>query len=656
MSEPAGYRPHLDGLRALAVYVVVLFHAGLAWFDGGFIGVDVFFVLSGYLVTQLLLRDLGLDGSGRVGFGQFYARRFRRLLPASAVVLVATALLYQAVAGPGEAADAVRSFQASFLYVANWYFIEQSTGYFAEGVAANPVLHFWSLAVEEQFYAVWPVLLAGLFALGRRTARPLATVRVAVAVGALASLSWALALQGDHPDRAYFGTDTRAYQLFAGALLALTPTLLPRVAGAARWLGAAGLVVLAALVGPWVELSAVNRGLLATLATVAVLAALDARPEGRVHAALSTGPITYLGRISYGTYLWHWPIIVVLVAVAEPSPIFLAAVTVAAASGLASLSAQLLELPIRTTPRLTTHRTAVIGAGLAISVVGALVVAPLALDRPQPDDRNATTVASGLTPVSEDLDLEAIAQERFGESVECVDGEPSDCTIVEGDGPHVLLMGDSNAQMLIPAFESFARQRDLTLSLAVRGGCPWQRTLYMRSTEIREDCERKKEDAYARVIPALDPDVIVVVNVAQNNAPGVDAPKVEETTAATQAALDQLAADGRTVILVEPPVQSPADFDPLDCLADARFLEDCRYVARTRETWVDELYAAEAERVDGVAVANIDELICPYLPICDPVVGGRVVRWDYQHLTASYSASLGDDLAEYFDANGWLDP
>ena len=156
-----GYRPHLDGLRAVAVYLVVIFHAGAYRFLGGFIGVDVFFVLSGYLVTQLLMRDL--VGGGSIRFVRFYARRMRRLLPASAVLLLVTAVVYSAIASPADVVNAVGSFKAAFLYVANWYFIHQSSDYFATNVSTSPVVHFWSLAIEEQFYLVWPVLLGGLF-------------------------------------------------------------------------------------------------------------------------------------------------------------------------------------------------------------------------------------------------------------------------------------------------------------------------------------------------------------------------------------------------------------------------------------------------------------------------------------------------------------
>jgi peptidoglycan/LPS O-acetylase OafA/YrhL len=164
-----GYRPQLDGLRAVAVYLVVLFHAGVDRFSGGFIGVDVFFVLSGYLVTQLLMRDLA--GAGTVRLSRFYARRIRRLLPASFVLLIVTAVVYAAIASPAEASASIGAFRAVFLYVANWYFIHQSSDYFGSAIENSPVIHFWSLAIEEQFYLLWPILLGGIVSLTRRIGR-----------------------------------------------------------------------------------------------------------------------------------------------------------------------------------------------------------------------------------------------------------------------------------------------------------------------------------------------------------------------------------------------------------------------------------------------------------------------------------------------------
>ncbi len=493
-----GYRPHLDGLRTVAVYLVVLFHAGVDRFSGGFIGVDVFFVLSGYLVTQLLMRDLGGDG-GRLRFGRFYARRFRRLLPASFVALIVTAVVYSAIASQAELASAVGAFKAAFLYVANWYFIHQATDYFAADVNASPVQQFWSLAVEEQFYFVWPILLAGLFALTRGLQRHARRVmQLMIGVGGVASLVWALHLSTSNISRAYYGTDARAYQLLAGAFLALSPGLLRRVARVrVAWFAAPiGLFALLVLSTSLVDVNAVRRGVLATVAAVVLIVGIEAFRTGPVNWLFSSSPAVYLGKISYGTYLWHWPVILVAVAVTDDSisPVSTFAISALVATGLASLSYQILERPVRQQRFLDRINPAVVVSGLAISAIAALVIIPTIIDPYQAtaptaalDTNTATGTDSlaGFTPVP-DLDF-AGAKDYRGLGLDDVDGvakwncvgEPSSaCTIVQGSGEHILVIGDSQARMLFPTFAKIAQDHDLTLSTAAAGGCPWQRNLY----------------------------------------------------------------------------------------------------------------------------------------------------------------------------------
>ncbi len=638
----------------MAVYAVVLFHAGLARASGGFIGVDVFFVLSGYLVTQMLTRDM--QRAGGVRYGRFYARRIRRLLPASAVMLVVTAVVYSAVAAPGEALASQHSFQASFLYVANWYFINQSTGYFGAAVGQNPVLHVWSLAVEEQFYLLWPLLLGGAFWVGgrRRAARPVVVVRALVGAGAAISLVWALVLQHTNPDRAYYGTDARAYQLLAGAMLALAPGVtvrlrrrvpsgsVPAVVSAMALLALVWLASSALSVGP------ITRGVGATVLTLAVIASLEWRSSGPAGDILACAPMVYLGRISYATYLWHWPVIVVAVKVVDPSPLSLAAISVVVASGLAALSSALLELPIRRSKVLDRHRFAVIAVGLAVSIVGAVVVIPGLLHE-ESTSSAAVSSSAGFTPVPASLDLDQVFADKFGEAVDCSDQAPTACTIVQGTGKHILLMGDSNAQMLIPAFKAMAEANDLTLSLAVTAGCAWQRganTLKAKSPQ----CASNKDDAYKRVIPALEPDIVFAVNAEYP----ITVLNQAVMTSSTKASLKQLEAPGRIVVMMEPMVQAPADDPPLACLGAVEFLEDCRFVADTAPSRTDLLYQKLATGQPDVKVANLDQLACPYLPICDPVIGGHVVRWNFQHLARDYAASLGDELTSYFQQQGLL--
>jgi peptidoglycan/LPS O-acetylase OafA/YrhL len=640
------YRAHLDGMRAVAVYLVVLFHAGLAWAAGGFIGVDVFFVLSGFLVTRLLVRDL--EGRGGIRLGRFYSRRYRRLLPASAVMLVITAVLYSAIAGPGEAAAAIGSFKAAFLYVANWFLIRQSVGYFGAAVVKNPVFTFWSLAVEEQFYVIWPLALAGLFAVLGTGRRRQVRLRTIIAVAALASLLWALRLQGTSPDHAYYGTDARAYELLAGALLALTPGIAIRARRLGRsiaLIGAGALAALLVLGTSWLHVGPITRGTIATLLTAVLITALEAGPFGWVHGVLSSDPFVYLGKISYGTYLWHWPVILVALAVASPSPVALAGLTVLIATGLASLSFHLLEMPIRASALLGRHRFVVIGTGLAISVVCALLVIPAILNPTSPRSSVAAASTTKFTPVPKNLNLDRVFADEFGSTVDCTRTSPADCTVVHGRGRHILLMGDSNAEMLVPAFQSLARARGLTLSLEVTSGCPWQRGIFGAITALRSRCNRNREDAYKRVIPALHPDIIVLVDRGYPLS-GKQATAFEE---ATKDSLDQLRAPGRKLVLVEPIVAGPAQPDPLTCLSHARFLEDCRFVAHTAPNQTELLFRRLAKTDPSYIDANLDRLACPYLPICDPVIGGVVVRWDRLHLATAYSATLGPALMTFFE-------
>jgi peptidoglycan/LPS O-acetylase OafA/YrhL len=673
------YRPYLDGLRAVAVYLVVLFHAGSDRFTGGYVGVDVFFVLSGFLVTQLLLRDLSTQGS--IGFRRFYSRRFRRLLPAAFVCLIVTACVYTALASPVEVQGAVGAFKAAFLYVTNWYFIHQSADYFAADITTNPVLHFWSLAVEEQFYLLWPVLLGGLFLATRRLrAHQWQALRIVVAAGALASLAWALSQRTVNPSRAYYGTDARAYQLLAGALLALAPTLLTRVARYQRIIRGAGVAALAALLfvaSASVHLDAIQRGTAVTAITIVILIALETANGGVAQRALSTEPMTYLGKVSYGTYLWHWPVIVVLNLVFHLSTLTTIAITALVATALASLSYQLLERPVRQSPLLDRHRLAVIGTGLAISIISAIVLIP-AITNP---DTTTTAAAAdltttGFTPVPEGLDFKA-ARNEFTRLPKCLGAPASACTLVHGTGKSMVLMGDSNAGMLIPAFVALAKRENLTLTVVGHVGCPWQRNLFVVPVPLfgkmlkKEDCENAKNDAYDRVIPAATPDIIVVINVGYSDQQPPRSPylgpdgKVLDTQSTaydswlektTSDSLAQLAAGGRKVVMIEPIPLAMNNFDPLSCLSKAEFVEACRYIGATEPSRLELLYRRLDEAGTNVWSADFDHVVCPYLPICDPILNGQIVKFDGGHLTARYAVTIAPAIDAYLTQNGVLPP
>jgi peptidoglycan/LPS O-acetylase OafA/YrhL len=676
ISEPtATYRPHLDGLRAVAVYLVLLFHAGSSQFSGGYLGVDVFFVLSGYLVTQLLLRDITARGS--IGYGRFYARRFRRLLPAAFVVLIVTAVVFTAIAAPADVANAVGSFKAAFLYVTNWYLIHSSTGYFGADISHNPVLHFWSLAVEEQFYLVWPLALGAMFVLTRRMGRDrqFRAIRTIVVIGLVASAAWALSLRTSNPNRAYYGTDARAYELLAGALIALVPAFIStanRYRRSTRVATVVSVVAVVVLATSWWHLDAIQRGIAITIVTFVLIVSLEAADGGIAQRALSTHAMTYLGKISYGTYLWHWIVILVILDKFRLSTTATIALAGLVATGLSALSFEILEQPVRQSIRLHRHKLLVIGTGLTVSVVSAVVLIPRIVDPAQasaPGLRGATV--AGFTPVPAGLDWRH-AKAGGAPFVDCLGKPAAACTIVRGTGKHVFLLGDSHAWMLIPVFEEIARRENLTLSVSVRTSCPWQQDLYtypvtVNNTTPRNDaCRAQKDDVYSRVIPALHPDLVVVMEVGHEDRSlpqflGPDLQPMKHATPAywrwvdetTKRSVDALRARGRKVLMVEPIPVAPSD--PLTCLSRAKVLEACRYVASENADVIEHDYRRIASRDDRAWSLDLDRLVCPYLPICDPVVDNQIVKIDETHLTARFAKAIAPAIDSYLKDNGLID-
>jgi peptidoglycan/LPS O-acetylase OafA/YrhL len=397
-------------------------HGGIPGVPGGFIGVDLFFVLSGFLITALLLDELGR--TGRINLAGFWTRRARRLLPALVVMVLAVGLArdlfpYEAVVGLRD--DAI----AAFLWVANWSFVARQTDYFTQGGTASPLQHTWSLGVEEQYYLVWPLLLIALAVLlaaaAKRRGLPstLGTARTAVfvlaAAGALASAVAASVLASDASlDRVYFGTDTRAQALLIGAASA---ALLVRDwsaltvgwsvirsrwgRSAARVLPVIGLAALAAAAHYAIGSSGEFRdGLLiaVALAAVAVIAPVALDQDGAVARVLAWRPLVWLGAISYGVYLWHWPIF--LVVNGERTgwsgfPLF--AVRCAATIAFATASYWVIERPIRGWRPVLVRLLPLAGATVATAVAVTVLVVPV---RPGPDAAGAGSLPPGVSPAA----------------------------------------------------------------------------------------------------------------------------------------------------------------------------------------------------------------------------------------------------------------
>ncbi|HEV3266759.1 MAG TPA: acyltransferase family protein [Acidimicrobiales bacterium] len=456
-TEPSLSRiPALDGVRALAIALVLCFHGGFGWAGGGFFGVDVFFVLSGFLITGLLVGEF--RQTLHIGLRRFWSHRIRRLVPALLLMLAGVACYAEFFAPPDTLSQLRGDAIATLLYGNNWHLVTGTQGYFAALNTPRPLLHTWSLSIEEQFYLVWPLVVLAIMKWSR-SLRVLLTVTIAGAVASALEMAY-LYHGGSGINRAYYGTDTRAQALLIGAALAIvlarpsvkgrdgagdSPRTLSLVRSAtlspmARWtlvvLGGVGLAAIGVMT------VAVNSGTgwlyqggfaLVAVAAVAVVASVSLVPDSPWARGLSVRPVRYLGAISYGLYLWHWPVFVVLDnARTGLAGWRLFAVRVAVSVALAVLSFHLVEMPIRR--GILRGWRAWAATPVAVGGAAALLVASTAGAAPA---LSAQSVSSKLAPAAT-----ALARDP---------GTGANTPVVAAGtgGPYrALLVGDSEASFL----------------------------------------------------------------------------------------------------------------------------------------------------------------------------------------------------------------
>lgn len=656
------FRGDIEGLRGVAVALVVLFHAGVAGFSGGFVGVDVFFVLSGFLITGLLLDEI--DRRQRIDLVGFYARRARRLLPASLLVFVATVVLAARAMPALDALDLAPQARWVALFGSNIWFARHATDYLQPDVV-SPFQQYWSLALEEQFYLVWPFLLLLLGFRARSRRNRLLRTGAGVALVVVASFVGAVHLTAVRQPSAFFLLPPRAWELGAGALLALALRLGLRVGRRSALLlgvvGALAVTLPAVSYGAgtrfpgWSALPPVTGTVLILLAGSTSLSGGTAVPLAPVNRLLTFAPLRLAGRYSYSLYLWHWPLLVIPAAAAgrplRPGETVLA---VGLSILLAVASFHLLEDRLRHLGPLVRRPLLSYGVG-----AGLVVVALLSLGTLPTPDRIANRASETAATHGEDLPV-ALARAvvaapgdqarvyrnechrpvEFDESEEPVDVSACTTGTIWPVTPTVMLLGDSHAAHWEPALSEIASRRGWKLTSLTRSYCPLVDVpVKLRATGNHY---RECDDWRARVlglIASRRPDVVVL---GQRSSYYVHQVGLRRWLAALQRTVGELSPTTRVVVLRDLPT-APRPV-PKCILANTDDLDSCEFevsVNDQRRLYVERAVVAGAGGiyVDPVAI------VCPS-DRCDVIDDDQVVFSDSNHLTASYSRSIAAELAQ----------
>ncbi|ROS27937.1 acyltransferase family protein [Cellulomonas sp. PhB150] len=673
----AAFRPDIQGMRAIAVVLVLLFHAGFPGLSGGFVGVDVFFVISGYLITSMIVTEV-LE-TGRLRLGRFYARRARRLLPAASTVLVAVAVMTVLWLPVTRWREIAGDMASTALYVVNWRLAARSVDYLAEGDAASPVQHFWSLAVEEQFYILWPVLVLLVVWWARRrgvrvTRRVLGVAILAIAVP---SLAWSVHATSATPQAAYFVTTTRLWELAVGALLAVGATRVARLPQ--RLLAVTGFVGLALIAYAAVRFDGSTpfpgvAALVPTLGAAAVLAA--GLRDGRGLRVLALPGMATTGAMSYSLYLWHWPAIVLATTLwADDSGhlrirVALAAILLSVVP--AWLSYRFVEQPLHLSEALrrSVKRSAAVGVActlVGLAAAGAVLLALLApasgANVPHPGAAvigtsawtgvaDATTDVSRIAPALADAKRDVA--DSYSDGCHQTETEtavkpcrygPDDATVV------VALVGDSHAEQWEPTLREVAEQQGWRLDTYIKSSCAVADVdQWLRTIPGPYDTCTTWADSVTKLLVADPPTVVVSSNDGIDGVvvDGVKQPResLESDFAAGLARTwEELEAAGSTVVALADTPRSSTDIPECVAKHEKSWATECE-TPREKGAARSAVGAQErAAKQADVPLIDLTDAICP-APACPAIIGNVLVWRDSHHMTATYARTLAPRLTD----------
>jgi len=694
----SGFRQDIQGLRALAVLLVVLDHAKIGPFHGGFVGVDVFFVISGFLITGLLVSES--ERTGRVSLLGFYARRARRILPAATLVIMATVGASIYFLSAVEASGAIEDALWATFFLANFKFAMDGTDYFQNDTPPSPLQHYWSLAVEEQFYVVWPLLVlllcvfsawrarrsAGTRSLGPRV-RDLGVSPLVVIIGV--SFAFSVSYSTTDPVSAYFSPFTRAWELGIGALIAcLAPRLIllrPSVQAVLSWGGLAAVAV-AALVFNTTTVFPGYAAALPVVGTAALLAGGLRAAAWGPQGLLALPPMRLVGDWSYSIYLWHWPALIIVSQAWRPAVGWVGALVVALVIPLSALTYYFVENPVRrakvfrirrvrgvllypavvllTLPMLAAANNVVedelTGGGPPITTsafgqgqqetdpgfsqdpVVALVQASIKAAQ------NDFEIPADLKPPLLDLgtDIPDLGECQYFE----INNDRPLCPRGDTEGDKTLvLIGDSHARQWVPALDNLAKRYGYTAYFLIREGCPSSDvTPWMVHGGPSTDCEAFQEWARDQV-EEMQPDVVLLGSEANRRGFATDdGERVDDVPTMAQLyqegmerQIDYLAPNtGRVIVIGDPPAVM---VHPGRCLSERdASLKTC--LSKEDEVslvFIDSL--RQAALAKGVEFVETAAWFCD-AGLCPSVVGQYIAHRDRTHISETYAGYLTDEL------------
>jgi peptidoglycan/LPS O-acetylase OafA/YrhL len=688
-SEPPArsrFLTHIQALRALAVLLVVLYHLSPRHLSGGYVGVDVFFVISGYLMTRHLVGRSDAGVPIRRALNEFYLRRIRRIAPASLVMLAVTALVVLTAVSEVHWDSFFHEILASTLYYENWSLAASSTDYLAAGTGASPVEHFWSLSVEEQFYLVWPLLLLGVGVLAAARRRAVQFVLVIVLGGV--SLAYGQHALSVNAAAAYFDTFARLWEFAVGGLLAVVGSRLRLAPALSALLSWAGLAMIAYSAYYFSGNTAFPgyAALVPVLGAFAVIAAGERAPWFGPQGIMALRPIQFIGDISYSVYLWHFPLIALWYPVLNEKLTNKTRLVVLVLSiVLGYLSKVLVEDRFRTAPPAGGRRTAkparrgqrraqptrrrnLAYVGLVVGMIPALAIAGGALldinhqestaraalarfEAERPDCYGGITrqgvpgCTAGAVPIKGVIPSPLIASAGF-EAGPCQQRSRSlvkSCVFgsTKTGATQVALVGDSHATQWLPALKDIAVQQGWRLTTYLESGCP------LSSAHFDATCDGWNVNVMKRLVQARYAFVIVAARGLTTEGAGA----LPGQARGLSAQWAKLQAAGSHVIAMKD-VPQPADAGVGDiptCVYDHGNTEKCTF-DETRATRLDFVHLA-AEQTSGVSLVDMTRYFCAQQR-CQAVIGHVLVYLDDNHMTPLYSESLVRPLAEQLRTAG----